>query len=125
MRCHEGQQKYCSSYLGPKMANARGPSVIVREAGTTRSPCAAERRSRRPDSLETDPRSCHLGMEVRASPCRHLCTKAHVLNRIPRYDRSHLRLAESDVQQSEGRIAVVRGEPHKHMIENVGKLESR
>ena len=28
---------------GPEMANARGPSVFVREAGTTRSPCAAER----------------------------------------------------------------------------------
>ena len=29
---------------GPEMANALGPSVFVREAGTTRSPCAAERR---------------------------------------------------------------------------------
>ena len=29
---------------GPKMANERGPSVFVRDAGTTKSPCAAERR---------------------------------------------------------------------------------
>ena len=29
---------------GPEMANACGPGVFVLEAGTTRSPCAAERR---------------------------------------------------------------------------------
>ena len=65
---------------GPEMANARGPSVFVRYAGTTKSPCAAERRWRRPGSLETD-----LIMSIKydgASPCRHLCTRAHVLNWI-------------------------------------------
>ena len=62
------------------MANARGPSVFVRYAGTTRSPCAAERRWRRRGSLETDP-IMSIKYEC-ASPCRHLCTKAHVLNRI-------------------------------------------
>ena len=29
---------------GPEMANALGPSVFVREAGTSRSSCAAEHR---------------------------------------------------------------------------------
>ena len=81
MQYHEGQQEYCSLQLsGPEMANARGPSIFVQDAGTTRLPCAAERRWRRPGSLETNPI-----MSIKyegASPCRHLCTKAHVLNRI-------------------------------------------
>ena len=48
------------------MANARGPSVFVRDVG--------------PGSFETYPI-----MSIKydsASPCRHLCTKAHVLRRI-------------------------------------------
>ena len=42
MQYPEVQQEYCSSYLA--QTNARGPSAFVRDAGTTRSPCAAERR---------------------------------------------------------------------------------
>ena len=34
--------------MGPETANIREPNLTVLERGTTRSPCAADRRDRRP-----------------------------------------------------------------------------
>ena len=80
---------------GPAIAKARGPKVFVRDAVIIKSPCAADRRWRRPTSIATDTISSdrYLG----ATPWRHLYTKAHVLNSI---------LRSTGSQWSSSRIAV-------------------
>ena len=125
MRCHEGQQEYCSSYMVQKWQMlADQVFLFVRLEQLDHHALQNVDDAAQPPCRPT--RSCRLSIKVRVHV--GICAPRHTFrtgscdapgaSEAPhewqlRYDRISV-FSESDVRQSGGRTAVVGDEAHRH-----------
>ena len=129
MQYHEGQQKYCSSYLAQKWQMLADQVFLFGMLEQLDRP-VLQKVNDAAQAPWRPTRSCQLSTKVRVHV--GICAPRHTswtgscdapgASEVPhewrlRYDRISV-FSESDVQQSAGWIAVVGDEPHRHDSEH-------